>query len=124
MRRLKANRAWQLSTAIVLVVSELISVNSASAQDTAGPPRALPKPDAQSSGVAKGTEADIVITGSRLRNEAVQKTPVAVSVLSGTQITDLHTSDVRGLNGAVPNLLTAKAFAGLPAISIRGFSTI
>ncbi|RYE40343.1 MAG: hypothetical protein EOP21_09675, partial [Hyphomicrobiales bacterium] len=53
---------------------------------------------------ASDNDSEIVVTGSRLRNEAVQSTPIAVSVVGRRQIDDLHGSDIRALGSLIPNL--------------------
>src|SRR3546814_21174869 len=50
------------------------------------------------------TEVPIVVTGSRLREESVQDTPLAVSVLSEDFVEDLHAPDIQGLSAVVHNL--------------------
>jgi iron complex outermembrane receptor protein len=69
------------------------------------------------------SNADIVVTGSRLREESVQETPVAVSVVNNQAIQDLHGSDVAQLTAIVPNLqiYPAPANPGVPLIYMRGF---
>lgn len=69
--------------------------------------------------------ADIVVTGSRLREEAVQQTPIAVSVFSGAQVEALNASSITALSASVPNLYIAPSnTVGIPEITIRGFSTV
>lgn len=73
------------------------------------------------------TNPDIVVTGSRLREEAVQDVPVAVSVINAAQIDNLQNKavDVRALSATVPNLLIEPVGSspGTAAISLRGFNT-
>lgn len=75
---------------------------------------------------AGAADSEILVTGSRLRQEAVQDTPVAVSVLSAAQLDALNAADVRALSALVPNLMTnaAAAIPGQALISIRGFNTL
>ena len=47
-------------------------------------------------------EGDIVITGSRLRQESVQDTPIAVAVMSAAQVEKLNATDIIGLSGKIP----------------------
>ncbi|MCK9544754.1 MAG: TonB-dependent receptor plug domain-containing protein, partial [Novosphingobium sp.] len=72
-------------------------------------------------------DLDIVVTGSRLREEAVQNVPVAVSVINASQIDQLQNRavDVRALSATVPNLLVEPVGSspGTAAISLRGFNT-
>jgi iron complex outermembrane receptor protein len=68
---------------------------------------------------------EIVVTGSRLREESVQDTPIAVAVFSGAQIEALNGSNLIALSGNVPNL-TVSSLGTAPAnpvISLRGFLT-
>lgn len=68
---------------------------------------------------------EIVVTGSRLREESVQETPIAVAVFSGAQIEALNGSNLIALSGNVPNL-TVSSLGTAPAnpvISLRGFLT-
>lgn len=84
-------------------------------------------PSAVDAVVDGGGEApDIVVTGSRLRNEAAQQTPIAVSVVGETTIRDLHAATTTALTSLVPNLLiTPNATAdGGAAIFLRGFGVL
>lgn len=68
---------------------------------------------------------EIVVTGSRLRKEDLQRAPVAVSVITSDQLETLHARDIIEIAAAIPNVQfeavgTAPGFA---AISIRGFNT-
>ncbi|MDB5584070.1 MAG: TonB-dependent receptor [Bradyrhizobium sp.] len=70
--------------------------------------------------------AEIVVTGSRLRPEAVQDVPVAVSVANADTIEKLHTTDLRALTALVPNL-TVIPHAGsqqTPIVFMRGFGVV
>lgn len=70
-------------------------------------------------------EGDIVITGSRLRQESVQDTPIAVAVMSAAQVEKLNATDIIGLSGKIPNLTvsTLGTAPNTPVISLRGFLT-
>jgi iron complex outermembrane receptor protein len=74
---------------------------------------------------ASENDSEIVVTGSRLRDEAVQTTPIAVSVVGPRQIDALHGSDIRALGSLIPNLnITDVPVApGLAGISLRGFTS-
>lgn len=76
---------------------------------------------------AQGTadSSEIIVTGSRLRQEVVQDVPIAVSVLNSDQVDQLHTADIRGLTNTVPNLTISAlpAGTGVSIISLRGFAT-
>jgi iron complex outermembrane recepter protein len=69
---------------------------------------------------------DIVVTGSRLREESVQETPIAVSVVDARAISDLHASDVRALSSNIPNLQISQnpTASGTPLIFLRGFGVV
>lgn len=68
------------------------------------------------------TQADIVVTGARLRTESLQDTPVAVSVISGAAVQALHASDLTAISGKVPNLVVVSnsSTPGLAGFGIRG----
>lgn len=72
------------------------------------------------------TVEDIVVTGSRLREESVQQTPISVSVVNEQAIADLHAPDVRALSGMVPNLQISQnpTASGTPLIFLRGFGVV
>lgn len=67
----------------------------------------------------------IIVTGSRLRQESVQETPIAVTVMSSTQVESLNGSNLIALSGNVPNLTvsTLGTAPAAPVISLRGFLT-
>ncbi|MDQ1191595.1 iron complex outermembrane receptor protein [Brevundimonas vesicularis] len=69
---------------------------------------------------------EIVVTGSRLRDESVQETPIAVSVVNAQMIADLHAPDVRALSSTVPNLQISQnpTASGTPLIFLRGFGVV
>ncbi len=79
-------------------------------------------PAAETSEAGVG-DAEIIVTGSRLRDESVQETPIAVSVVNNRAIEDLHGADVAQLTAVVPNLqiYPAPANPGVPLIFMRGF---
>jgi iron complex outermembrane receptor protein len=84
----------------------------ASAPDTATPAAANP---------------EIEVTTSRRRAEAVQETPVAVSVISARQLTGAEGAKIQSagdLSGTVPSFTidAQPSAAGLVALSIRGIS--
>jgi len=72
------------------------------------------------------TEADIVVTGSRLREESVQDVPVAVSVFDTQAIADLQAADIQALTSNSPGLVVSSNPTGnqVPLISLRGFSVV
>ena len=103
-----------LGAAMILPVPALAQVE-AQAQTEGAAEAAVPADDA----------GDIVVTGSRLRQESVQETPIAVAVLSGAQVEALNGSNLIALSGNVPNL-TVSSLGTAPAnpvISLRGFLT-
>lgn len=69
---------------------------------------------------------EIVVTGSRLREDSVQETPIAVSVIDAQSISDLHATDVRALSSTVPNLQISQnpTASGTPLIFLRGFGVV
>src|ERR1700677_2995743 len=68
----------------------------------------------------------IVVTGSRLRQESVQDTPIAVSVISPQVIENLHGYDIAAISSVVPNVTITPVGTspGIAGISLRGFTTI
>ncbi|AMK19959.1 MULTISPECIES: TonB-dependent receptor [Sphingobium] len=80
---------------------------------------------AQTGTDASQPEIEVVVTGSRLRPEAAQDTPIAVSVLPATQLEALHSVSIAALSGLVPNLTLNETGTspGLATISLRGFNT-
>ena len=68
---------------------------------------------------------EIVITGSRLREESVQETPIAVGVMSGEQVEQLNGTNLIALSGKIPNLTisTLGTAPAAPVIALRGFLT-
>src|SRR3546814_15259570 len=72
------------------------------------------------------TEVPIVVTGSRLREESVQDTPLAVSVLSEASVEDLHAPDIQGLSAVVPtlNVTTQGAQPNAAVVNLRGFGVV
>lgn len=69
---------------------------------------------------------EIVVTGSRLRDESVQETPIAVSVVNAQMIEDLNAPDVRALSSTVPNLQISQnpTASGTPLVFLRGFGVV
>src|SRR5262245_29968681 len=108
------------------VASALLALPSVGrAADTTTQPTTASETGAAAQNDAGQAGNDIVVTGSRLREESVQRTPVAVAVMSPVQIEKLHATDIIGLNGKVANVFITTigtAPAG-PTISIRGFYT-
>jgi iron complex outermembrane recepter protein len=97
----------------------------ASAQDT-GTPGAGTTGTAPAGQAAESTAegvGDIVVTARRVQ-ERLQDIPVAVSALSGAQLTQQGIREVRDLNAMVPNLSVqqANAGAGAAVFTIRGQS--
>lgn len=100
---------------------------TAHAQDLGADQKTVaPLAEAPSTEATAGSEPEIIITGSRLRNEAVQDAPLAVSVISAAQIAQLHAPDIRALSATVPNLYVNQAAtnSGLPTLSLRGFNSV
>lgn len=86
-----------------------------------------PKNDAEARAATGpvGSAEEILVTSSRLREESLQETPVAVSVLTPAVIDNLHTVNITALSSVVPNLTVQETAVapGVPAISLRGFNT-
>lgn len=72
------------------------------------------------------TEAEIVVTGSRLREESAQDVPVAVSVFNTQAIEDMQAADIQALTSNSPGLVVSSNPTGnqVPLISLRGFSVV
>jgi iron complex outermembrane recepter protein len=90
-------------------------------------PAALAQDSSTEDGGDDAASPAIIVTGSRLREEAVQDVPLAASVLNPVQIDALQNKavDVRALSAVVPNLLIEPVGSspGTAAISLRGFNT-
>ena len=71
------------------------------------------------------TTDEVVVTGARLRQEAVQNVPVAVTVINAATVEAQHATNIVALSSLAPNLSigTNSVSPGVPTISLRGFST-
>jgi outer membrane receptor protein involved in Fe transport len=66
---------------------------------------------------------EIVVTATK-REEKLKDVPIAISVLTGTQLTEQHIQDVEDLSRAVPGLtFSTQGGDGQDTISIRGVSS-
>jgi iron complex outermembrane receptor protein len=104
----------------VSMVSIWAGVASAQTGDTVTPAANAPVASASQEGLS-----EVVVTGSRLRQEPVQQTPIAVSVVGAPEIEALHSVDVSALSSVVPNLqITSSEYnPGQAEIFLRGFGT-
>jgi iron complex outermembrane receptor protein len=102
-------KAWKF---LALLASGTVLSGTAIAQSDAPPQRDEDQPE-------------ILVTGSRLRDESAQKTPIAVTVLSPKVIEGMHNVNITSLSSVVPNLTIQETGVapGVPAISLRGFNT-
>lgn len=102
-------------TLAILLASAALPAAALAQAGTAAPQKAA----------ADADKPEIIVTGSRLRAESAQKTPIAVSVLTPKVIADLHTTNITALSSVVPNLTIQETAVapGVPAISLRGFNT-
>lgn len=93
----------------------------ATGQDETGP-----RADSRPAAAAAEGDAGIVVTGSRLRDESVQDTPIAVSVLGADAIEDLNAADIQALSTNAPSLVVSNNPTGnqVPFVSLRGFSVV
>jgi iron complex outermembrane receptor protein len=68
---------------------------------------------------------EIVITSARQRNESVQTTPVATTVLTPRLLEETQGADITAVAPLIPNLIIQESnnVTGLPVISLRGFTT-
>lgn len=68
-----------------------------------------------------GSAGDIVVTARR-RDESLQKVPVAVTVLSGEQLKERSTVDIRDVGAATPNLRIEQGgrSSNVAFVSLRG----
>lgn len=74
---------------------------------------------------AAADDEEIIVTG-RLRNEDIQRAPIAVTAITAAAIEDLHSPNVMGLTSLAPNLTISGGGPtgnGVAAISLRGFAT-
>jgi iron complex outermembrane receptor protein len=90
------------------IVTGAAFVAPAIAQDTAASAQAA-KP---------GEIADIVVTAEK-RTTSLQRTPIAVTALSGDRLATTQISDIRDISALVPNLKAGET-GGYGQISIRG----
>lgn len=65
---------------------------------------------------------DIVVTAQK-RETRIEKTPLALSVLSGDLIADRGIREIKGINAMVPGMTMNESPGGLTEIGIRGVST-
>jgi outer membrane receptor protein involved in Fe transport len=78
-----------------------------------------PAPGAASADVVQ----DIIVTSER-RSESIQKVPISVSAISGTDLQDRHIDSIEDLTRTVPGVtFNAGATPGLDVITIRGVSS-
>src|SRR5690606_28828389 len=89
------------------------------------PTPALAIQSAQPAGEQVATVGDVVVTARR-REERLQDVPVAVTALSGEQLTREGVNNVDDLTTKVPNLIAVPGTGGggraFPAFGIRGQS--
>jgi iron complex outermembrane recepter protein len=90
-------------------ISALAWVTGASAQTAPAP----------ADGGQTGEIADIVVTATKMGETALQRTPIAVSVLSGQQLADRGIRDVRDLKAYVPSLEVSD-LSGYTQLYLRG----
>ena len=104
----------------LLGLALLLSANFAALGADETPPSNQAAPD------DTATLIPIVVTGSRLRQESVQDTPIAVSVVSPQVIENLHGYDIAAISSVVPNVTITPigTSPGIAGISLRGFTTI
>jgi iron complex outermembrane receptor protein len=97
-----------------------------SASDAQTPVDGQAPPDAQPAASPAQPQEEIVVTGSRLREESVQDTPIAVSVLNNRTVEDLHATDITALTAIAPSLNISFNPTGnnVPLISLRGFAVV
>lgn len=102
------------SPGLLSIVAMLVAATPAHAQE---PP----------AGAAEGEQLaeEVVVTAGRLREESVEKAPIAVSVVSSEMMSDINAADVSDLSAVVPNMLVdiVGVSPGLAVLSIRGFVT-
>lgn len=72
--------------------------------------------------VGEQGSADIIVSGTRLREESLQEAPVAVSVITKVDVEALHGSDLTAISGKVPNLIVTSQSTtpGLAGFGLRG----
>ena len=87
---------------------EIVIEGPAPGEAKAVSPRAAPKRAASS----RMEVEEVTVTASRLREESVQDTPIAVSVISAKTVETLHQTNIQALSAIVPNLnIMTKRFA-------------
>jgi iron complex outermembrane recepter protein len=103
----------ELKYQCLLIVPAMFCCAGIASAQTASPAESAPAID------------EVVVTASRLRQEPVQQTPIAVSVVGAQEIEALHATDVSALSSVVPNLqITSSEYnPGQAEIFLRGFGT-
>jgi iron complex outermembrane receptor protein len=78
---------------------------------------------AAAAAAATGTTIETVIVTAEKRSGDLQKTPVAVTAISGAQLDKSNIFDVSALNGTVPGLSIAKSAGFERVVTIRGIGS-
>jgi len=102
------------------MAASLAFAGMASAQTAAGQPTLTP---ISTAAAPAGTQVEGVVVTAERRNTSVQKTPVAVSVVSGEALDRSFITQISGLNSIVPSLQITSANGSEQLVSIRGIGS-
>jgi len=106
---------------------EIVIEGPAPGEAKAVSPRAAPRRAAPKRAASSRVEVEeVAVTASRLREESVQDTPIAVSVISAKTVETLHQTNIQALSAIVPNLniMTNAPTPGMPVMTLRGFNAV
>lgn len=74
------------------------------------------------SGTAAGTERNVIVTAQR-RKEGLQKVPIAITVIRGRRLENLHLRRAPDISLLVPNMTSRLSGRLAPSWSLRGVGT-
>ncbi len=111
-----SSRRDRRSWSVVLSTAGLLTGSEALAQGIAPPPNAAP---AQSTDTDAGAGIPDIIVTAQKRSTSLQKTPLAITALSGEALQRAQVRDLGDINGLVPSLRIGEA-GGYAQITLRG----
>jgi iron complex outermembrane receptor protein len=122
MRKVPLSRVATLTA-----LAAAVSLPTLAHAQTGGAAATPATPQADQTAGTPAQVGEVVVTGARLREEAVQKVPVTVSVIGARAIESLHGEDIESLTSYVPNVtITQIANSGgdNAVVFIRGFGAV